>query len=133
MGKRQREWAKRAHAKLVQDLGGKCAICGATENLTVDHKNGRNWKLYAKDPSWRVSVYRREAKEGRVQCLCDSCNSRKGYSGDGTDGRDAAVSEVPEQSRLESVGFCNKCYVALMECTCERGAIAEVAACFEAV
>lgn len=78
MGKRQRDWARKAYDKLVEDLGGKCAKCGTTENLTIDHIDGCEFDHNDVEWSHRVSIYRREAKEGKLQILCDEHNRKKG-------------------------------------------------------
>ena len=79
MAKRQREWAVRRRRRLIQELGGKCVHCDERDEdeLTVDHIDGRTWDLNAKCSSARVSRYCREAKEGKLQVLCKSCNAKK--------------------------------------------------------
>ena len=74
MGLRQREWAKRAHRKLIEDLGGKCAVCGSTIDLELDHKSGITWAHSALEWSHRISVYRSEAKQGLLRVLCRKHN-----------------------------------------------------------
>lgn len=78
MGQRQREWARRAYDKLIQDLGGKCVKCGTTEKLTIDHIDGCDFVHKDVEWSYRVSIYRREAKENKLQVLCDKHNCQKG-------------------------------------------------------
>jgi len=77
MGMRQRIWAARRRAELIAALGGRCAICGATDDLQVDHKDGRDWDVGRVELSWRISIYWREHAEGKLQCLCGQCNTRK--------------------------------------------------------
>lgn len=77
MGKAEREWAKRARLALVYQLGGECAWCGSKDCLHIDHIERRLWNIRKVDPSMRVSIYRREALEGKLQVLCLSCNVAK--------------------------------------------------------
>lgn len=37
-----RPW-RRLRARIIERDGGKCVVCGSTENLEVDHKDG-NWR-----------------------------------------------------------------------------------------
>lgn len=78
MGKRQRDWARRAYDRLIIELGGKCAQCGVLSALTIDHIDGCEFEHQKLEWSFRVSVYRREAKEGKLQVLCEKCNQKKG-------------------------------------------------------
>lgn len=78
MGKRQRDWARRAYDKLIQDLGGKCVVCGTTDNLTIDHIDGCDYTHSTVEWSHRISIYRREAKENKLQVMCDLHNTKKG-------------------------------------------------------
>jgi len=78
MGKRQREWARRAYDRLIVELGGKCVQCGSLSALTVDHIEGCEYAHETVEWSYRVSIYRREAKEGKLQVLCATCNQKKG-------------------------------------------------------
>lgn len=78
MGRRQREWAVRARAQLVQDLGGVCVHCGDQSRLELDHKKGTEVVLRTLESSARVSMYRREAAQGKLQVLCRRCNKIKG-------------------------------------------------------
>ena len=79
MGREQREWAKRVRKELVKQLGGKCKECGTKHDLEFDHLAPRDWVPREKDPSWRMSIIRREIRKGLIQLLCSSCNSRKGH------------------------------------------------------
>jgi len=76
------KWAVQARRNLVIELGGKCVVCGETdmEKLQIDHIEGRDWDLEKFSSSHRVSIYRREAKEGKLQVLCKKHNlaRRKG-------------------------------------------------------
>lgn len=61
---------KEIRERIIKEHGGKCAICGATMHLEIDHiipvsKGGRE-------------------NESNMQVLCRSCNSKKGNSIDYT-------------------------------------------------
>lgn len=77
MGKRQREWAIRKRQELVQLLGGVCANCGSTEDLEIDHINGRDYKLEETSSDQRVTRYWREYNAGvPLRVLCADCNKK---------------------------------------------------------
>ena len=78
MGKRQRDWARKAYDRLILELGGKCIKCGTLSALTIDHIDGCDYYHEKLEWSYRVSVYRREAKEEKLQVLCEKCNVKKG-------------------------------------------------------
>jgi len=46
--------------------------------LTIDHIDGCDYYHHKIEWSHRVSIYRREAKEGKLQVLCEKCNCKKG-------------------------------------------------------
>jgi 5-methylcytosine-specific restriction endonuclease McrA len=86
MGARQREWARRWREKFLDFFDRRCAWCGAAESadvkLTLDvicptdeHKQDHHRKM---DWSHRMSYYRQQAARDNLQCLCVSCNSKKG-------------------------------------------------------
>lgn len=79
---------RKLKAELVAQLGGCCNQCGAEEgnlddqgrviHLCFDHiHNDRTWKVRKLNRWTRIARYRREAAQGRIQLLCDSCNVRK--------------------------------------------------------
>jgi 5-methylcytosine-specific restriction endonuclease McrA len=78
VGKRQRDWARRAYDRLILDLGGKCAKCGTLSSLTIDHIEGCDYEHETYEWSHRISVYRQEARDGKLQVLCEPCNRQKG-------------------------------------------------------
>lgn len=78
MGRRQRAWARKAYEKLLLQLGGKCKKCGSLSALSIHHPQGRDWILSKREWSARISVYRREARDGLLEVLCASCNSKVG-------------------------------------------------------
>lgn len=83
MGKLQKAWARRARAKLLTELGAKCAHCGEREALGFDCISPRGDRHHKMDTSARMSFYRGEHRLGNLQVLCSECNRRKGdYSED---------------------------------------------------
>ena len=80
MSKRQNEWAKRARLALIRELGGQCVYCGTREEseLQIDHRKPIDWPHEHYSSSWRISLYRREAKAGLIQVACSWCNKSKG-------------------------------------------------------
>lgn len=78
MSLRQRQWARKAYAALIEQLGGRCSHCGSTDDLSIHHPHGRDWHLNRVEWSARVSIYRREAKEGKLGVLCMQCNRTLG-------------------------------------------------------
>lgn len=76
MPQNQNEWAKCARLRLIQQLGGKCAQCGSVERLEINHIQGTEKDLSRMSPSARVCLYRKEAKQGKLNVLCRACNLR---------------------------------------------------------
>lgn len=60
--------------KLIEDMGGKCEICGSTVKLEVDHKDGRDWDLHKPNRLTRIRRYRKEWEQRLVRLLCKKCN-----------------------------------------------------------
>lgn len=75
---RNRRMRDRLKDSLIAQLGGRCAQCGAADNLTFDHIHGRTWSVRSVHASKRLRIYQREADQGLIQLLCLSCNSKKG-------------------------------------------------------
>lgn len=62
--------AIRRRRALIRALGGKCAVCGSTEKLELDHKAPRDWTPSTRSKTQRLRAYQAEAKKGNVQVLC---------------------------------------------------------------
>lgn len=77
MSLRQNIWANKAKARLHREMGGVCWCCGVGEPLEVDHIDGRDYSLRKLSFSHRISRYRREWTEGKIQLLCPDCNRAK--------------------------------------------------------
>mgnify|MGYP006275723005 CR=1 FL=1 len=70
-------WRKRE--ALVQDMGGKCAMCGTANGLEFDHIHGITWTAMRVSSHQRIKRYRDEWKAGGIlQLLCGPCNKVKG-------------------------------------------------------
>ncbi len=72
------QWADRQRYDLMVELGGRCANCGAEDDLEFDHPNGRSWDLRVVSRWTRIIRYRREAREGNLRLLCKPCNGSDG-------------------------------------------------------
>lgn len=77
MGARQKRWAKVARVKLSQALGSRCAACADTERLTFDCMVPAGSGHHSFESSQRMCFYRRQARQGNLQLLCEQCNAIK--------------------------------------------------------
>lgn len=66
--------ARKKKEALIERLGGKCQKCGTTENLQFDHIHGRDYNPNKLSYKHRLTVYEREAAEGKLQLLCEAHN-----------------------------------------------------------
>jgi 5-methylcytosine-specific restriction endonuclease McrA len=66
--KRRKDW--------IKSKGGKCATCGSTRNLEVDHKNPDGKEKEPRD-IWSASDDVREKELKHCQVLCKSCHEKK--------------------------------------------------------
>ncbi len=73
-------WYHRRRAELVEQLGGRCDVCGSTAELQLDHPHGRDWpKLPAAYSRWRrLTLYLRDAAAGNLRLLCATHNHSDG-------------------------------------------------------
>lgn len=78
MGARQKEWARRKRAALIEILGGACARCKCEHSLQLDCIIPQGDRHHRMEFSARVSFYWRQFRAGNLQVLCDRCNSLKG-------------------------------------------------------
>ena len=78
MGKRQKAWARTSRTRFLQMLGGRCAACGATDELEFDCIAPRGSRHHGMDTSQRISFYRAQMRMGNIQLLCTRCNALKG-------------------------------------------------------
>ena len=75
--------ARESRRELIRRLGGKCASpgCEATEQLEVEHVNGREWNLRHPDYVSRIKRYWKEYEAGiELAALCRTHNAQKNGS-----------------------------------------------------
>ena len=76
-------WRKLARSRLVMQLGGECVGCGRSDKLTFDHINPLTEEQDAHRArigvNSRLVLYRKEAAEGLLQLLCQSCQLKKQF------------------------------------------------------
>ena len=79
---RDRRALARAHARrlaLIERLGGRCAVCGSTDALQLDHYPApATWDQRAVGMIHRIRIYEREAARGLLRVLCANCNASEG-------------------------------------------------------
>lgn len=82
MSKQVKEWARKARAELLEELGAFCHWPACKERrprmLTFDHKFGKDYETTGLSTDQRMVLYRKEAKEGLLQVLCRKHNERRG-------------------------------------------------------
>ena len=71
-----RERYHRIRVAIIQQLGGKCTSCGATDKLEVDHIDGTKKTMRVERITY-VSEARRQEELKNCQLLCDPCHTRK--------------------------------------------------------
>jgi hypothetical protein len=72
---RRRERIRTQRDALNAALGGKCAICGSTERLEIDHYPAlRDYEASALSWKTRLARYEAEARAGKVRLVCQRCN-----------------------------------------------------------
>lgn len=74
---KRRYHARRAQA--INQLGGRCVRCGATERLELDHID-RTTKTLDLGGMWSVSEDRYRAELSKCQLLCHDCHKAKSIS-----------------------------------------------------
>ena len=72
----RRYWRRRKW--LIEQLGGKCAECGMTKRLEIDHLQPRERKVEKVNSVTRAKRYIEEYRRGLVQLPCRKCNRAKG-------------------------------------------------------
>lgn len=77
MARRQVRWAKRALDVLRVSLRGRCNNCGAEQSLEFDCIVPQGHKHHAAGISARACFYRKQARLGNLQLLCEPCHRRK--------------------------------------------------------
>lgn len=68
-------------AQLRRELGGLCAVCGATDDLEFHHPKGRDWQPRKKSLLQRMRLYWRDHKVHPLTLLCSGCNTKIGSPG----------------------------------------------------
>lgn len=72
----QRKWMQGRRLDCIEILGGKCAWCGSTENLEIDHIDPKEKKNHISQIlSRKWEIVREELK--KCQLLCESCHMEK--------------------------------------------------------
>lgn len=77
MARRQQVWASRALFRLRIALGAACAHCGAIEKLQFDCIQPQGHDHHAVGQVGRATFYRKQARAGNLQLLCQRCHSAK--------------------------------------------------------
>lgn len=72
----QRERYRKIRKELVERLGGKCVVCGSTENLSFDHINPSS-KEKTISKIWCYSKEKLEEEITKCQLLCSRCHNNK--------------------------------------------------------
>jgi len=70
---------KRYHkrrSESIEKLGGKCVVCGSTENLEIDHID-RTTKTMNISGLWSANIVRYEAELKLCQLLCEEHHKQK--------------------------------------------------------
>ena len=67
---------------MLEYLGGKCAFCGLTNDLEIDHKNPQE-KSFTLTNFWHLSNDKLKIELQKCQLLCKNCHKFKTMEMDG--------------------------------------------------
>lgn len=76
MVSRQLERYRERRAYAIEKLGGKCVVCGTTENLEIDHINKKD-KSFQITQRWSVSIEEYNKELAKCQLLCNLHHKEK--------------------------------------------------------
>lgn len=79
MAREHKRWAMRARARLMVELGNRCAECESRNDLTFDCIVPLGHVHHSMDASARMCFYHKQHRDGNLQILCRRCNGKKGY------------------------------------------------------
>lgn len=68
------EKGRRKRAILIQELGGKCNSCGATENLHFDHIDPKSVKFRIGEFASKTTLKKLRKEAEKCQLLCLKCH-----------------------------------------------------------
>ena len=75
-----KDWYNRRHAEAITKLGGRCAKCGSTRRLEIDHKDPATVDRRmrgGRGGMWTASEERFQAELAKCQLLCHDCHVAK--------------------------------------------------------
>jgi hypothetical protein len=75
----QREWLTRRGNDWIATQGGKCAACGSTDRLEIDHIDPAKKEC---NPThlWSLNRETRDVELAKCQVLCHDCHAAKTYA-----------------------------------------------------
>ena len=73
---RNLEYYHKRRAELIEKLGGRCAVCGSTENLEFDHIDSSSKEINV-SKCITLNFSRIEAELDKCQLLCHICHLKK--------------------------------------------------------
>lgn len=99
--RQQRLWVRETRARmrsaLIRDMGGKCALCSETVNLTFDHfPDPTSWDISRMAGPARIRRYREDWEQGMLRLLCFPCNRQRGRVARGDQDDGAEMEREPE-------------------------------------
>ena len=77
MGQRQKDWARRARLRLIEQLGGVCVECGTDKKLEFDCIKPMGDSHHRMESSARMSFYHAQHRASNLQLLCERHNNLK--------------------------------------------------------
>ena len=108
----QRKYQKKRYHKRMEEaksiLGGKCAVCGTTKNLELDHKDPKN-KDFAVTKLWGVPQAEFEKEVKKCQLLCHKHHAKR----TGKQRENGEVKSIPGKISYKSNGRKKKSAAAL--------------------
>jgi len=70
----QRTWVRARRTRVFTELGNRCALCGSTNNLELDHIDPKTKKHHS---IWSWSWSRIYAEVSKCRLLCYTCHKNK--------------------------------------------------------